>query len=112
MQEFDVRGDVDAPVRSLSGGNQQKLVVGRELERAPKLFVVENPTRGLDIRATQAVHARLRAAAAEGAGVIVYSSDLDEVLALASRMVVMHAGRLTATPNDRAVVGRAMLGVV
>ncbi len=109
--QFDVRGDIRAPVRTLSGGNQQKLVVGRELDGAPRLFVVENPTRGLDVRATQAVHDRLRAAAANGAGVVVYSSDLDEVLALASRVVVMYGGRLVAAPNDRTAIGRAMLGV-
>jgi len=75
------------------------------------LFVVENPTRGLDIRATRAVHDRLRDAAAAGAGVVVYSSDLDEVLAVASRVAVMYAGRLRESLHDRDAVGRAMLGV-
>jgi len=112
MKAFDVRGGgAGSVVRSFSGGNQQKLVVGRELGAAPRLFVVENPTRGLDIRATRAVHDRLRDAAAAGAGVVVYSSDLDEVLAVASRVAVMYAGRLRESLHDRDAVGRAMLGV-
>ena len=94
---------------SLSGGNQQKLVLARELSERPSVIVAENPTRGLDIRATAAVHARLRDAAARGAAVIVYSSDLDEVLALATRVIAVHAGRLTDVPNDRETAGRAML---
>jgi simple sugar transport system ATP-binding protein len=96
---------------ALSGGNQQKVVLARELSDRPAVIVAENPTRGLDIRATAAVHARLRAAAAAGAAVIVYSSDLDEVLALATRVVAVHAGRLLEVPNDREAVGRAMLGL-
>jgi simple sugar transport system ATP-binding protein len=110
--EFDVRGGSPSdPVRELSGGNQQKLVFGRELDARPSLVVAENPTRGLDIRATRDVHARLREAAANGAGVVVYSSDLDEVLSLATRVVVMHGGRLRDVGMDREAVGRAMLGV-
>jgi simple sugar transport system ATP-binding protein len=98
-------------MQTLSGGNQQKFVLARELSDRPTLVVADNPTRGLDIRATRDVHARLRLAASQGAGVIVYSSDLDEVLALATRVVVVHAGRVHDVPRDRAVVGRAMLGV-
>jgi simple sugar transport system ATP-binding protein len=112
VADFDVRGgSASGPVRDLSGGNQQKLVFGRELEGNPSLVVAENPTRGLDIRATRDVHVRLREAAAGGAGVVVYSSDLDEVLSIATRVVVMHAGRLRDVGMDREAVGRAMLGV-
>ena len=75
------------------------------------MLVAENPTRGLDIRAAAAVHARLRRTSGEGTAVVVYSQDLDEVLALATRVVVIHRGRLRSVPMDRAVVGRAMLGV-
>jgi simple sugar transport system ATP-binding protein len=114
VESFDVRGGgTAAPVRSLSGGNQQKLIVARELAAAgaaPPLVVAENPTRGLDVRAAAAVHARLRAARDAGTGVVVHSTDLDEVLALADRVLVMYAGHLTATPADREAVGRAMLG--
>jgi ABC-type uncharacterized transport system ATPase subunit len=65
----------------------------------------------LDIRATKDVHDRLRAAAASGAAVVVFSSDLDEVLALATRVLVVHAGIVRESARDRDVVGRAMLGV-
>ena len=110
--EYDVRApSVDVAASALSGGNQQKVVLARELSDRPTVIVAENPTRGLDIRATSAVHARLRAAAAGGAAVIVYSSDLDEVLALATRVVAVYAGRLREVPNDREAAGRAMLGL-
>lgn len=109
---FDVRGArQDGPVRFLSGGNQQKLVLARELDGAPLLLVVENPTRGLDIGATQQIHDRLRSASAAGTVVVMYSSDLDEVLALASRVLVIHNGEVCESVPDRETVGRAMLGV-
>jgi simple sugar transport system ATP-binding protein len=110
--EFDVRGGVATQTaRTLSGGNQQKLILARELDGSPTLLVVENPTRGLDIRATQAVHDRLRGVAASGTAIVLYSSDLDEVLLLATRIFVLHAGRLRECALDRNAVGRAMLGV-
>jgi simple sugar transport system ATP-binding protein len=112
IAEHDVRGgDEGTASRALSGGNQQKLIFARELDANPPLVVAENPTRGLDIRATRVVHDRLRAAADASAAVVVYSSDLDEVLSLATRIVVVHAGRLRECPLDRDIVGRAMLGV-
>jgi simple sugar transport system ATP-binding protein len=117
MQAFDVRASsARSSVRSLSGGNQQKLVIGRELEAlpgelAPLALVVENPTRGLDVRASVAVHDRLRTASANGAAVVVYSSDLDEVLALSSRVLVVFDGIVREMPVDRDAVGRAMMGL-
>jgi ABC-type uncharacterized transport system ATPase subunit len=109
---FDVRAaGAASPARSLSGGNQQKLVLARELRGDVAALVVENPSRGLDIRATAEVHRRLREARDRGAAVVVYSSDVDEALALADRVVVMHAGELRHTPRDRERVARAMLGV-
>jgi len=103
---------------ALSGGNQQKLVLGRELgdgggnaAGAPAALVVESPTRGLDIRASASVHARLRDARDAGAAVVVYSSDLDEVLALADRVLACYAGTVREVPADRAAVGRAILGL-
>lgn len=113
MTRFDVRGaGPEAAARSLSGGNQQKLVLGRALATAPELLVVEQPTRGLDFAATAFVHASLRQAAAEGAGVLLHAGDLDEVLALATRVVVMHDGVVREVPPgaDRLVIGRMMLG--
>jgi simple sugar transport system ATP-binding protein len=109
--EFDVRGgDAGSAARVLSGGNQQKLVLARELADRPSLIVAENPTRGLDIRATADVHDRLHDARRSGAAVVLYSSDLDEVLALATRVLVVHAGSVRELPPDRERVGRAMLG--
>lgn len=96
---------------TLSGGNQQKLVVARELFRSPPVVVAENPTRGLDIRATRAVHARLRSAAAAGASVLFHSADLDEVMELADRIIVVTRGVIREVPPDasRAEIGTMML---
>ena len=111
LEAFDVRAPgADTRAGALSGGNQQKLVLGRELAEQPAALVVESPTRGLDIRASEAVHERLRAAREAGTAVVVYSADLDEVLALADRMLVVHAGEVCEVPHDREQVGRAMLG--
>lgn len=110
--EYDVRTpSIDARAGELSGGNQQKLVFARELSDRPSLIVAENPTRGLDIRATAGIHDRLQQAASRGAAVLVHSSDLDEVLSLSTRVVAVHEGRLTEVPNERELVGRAMLGL-
>lgn len=110
--EYDIRtSSIDAHADELSGGNQQKLVLARELSDAPSIIVAENPTRGLDIRAAAAVRARLREAAARGAAVLIHSGDLDEVLALATRVVAVHDGRVVEVPNERETVGRAMLGL-
>jgi ABC-type uncharacterized transport system ATPase subunit len=111
LRQFDVRAPGPATVaRTLSGGNQQKFVLGRELADAPQALVVENPSRGLDFKATAAVQQSLREARAAGTAVVVYSSDLDEVLSLADRVFVMHAGQLHEVAGDRDAVGRAMLG--
>jgi general nucleoside transport system ATP-binding protein len=96
---------------TLSGGNQQRLILARELSRDPAVVVAENPTRGLDINAAAAIHDRLRSAAASGATVIFHSPDLDEVLQLASRVIVMVRGVITeVTGLPRAEVGAVMLG--
>ncbi len=105
-----VASGVRAPASSLSGGNQQKLVLARELDGAPRALVAENPTRGLDIAATAALQRQLLEAREAGMAIVLYSSDLDEVLALADRLVVMFEGRSTEVPLDRDAAGRAMLG--
>ena len=113
IRDFEVQvARAEAAVRTLSGGNQQKLILARELDGPAALLVVENPTRGLDVRATRDVHARLRRACASGAGVVIYSSDLDEMLALATRVLVMYGGNVRECGGDRDTVGRAMLGEV
>ena len=99
-------------VRTLSGGNQQKLVLARELAGSPPLIVAENPTQGLDVRAAMAIRTRLRDARATGAAVVVYTSDLDELLALADRVIVAFGGSLHEVPLDADHIGRAMLGAL
>jgi ABC-type uncharacterized transport system ATPase subunit len=86
-------------------------VIGRELEGRPAALVVENPARGLDIRATANVLSELRAARANGVGVVMYSSDLDEILAMADRVLVCFQGRVSPAPLDAGALGRAMLGL-
>jgi general nucleoside transport system ATP-binding protein len=107
----DIRaGSVASLASALSGGNQQKLVLARELDDNPRAVVAENPTRGLDIQATAAIHMRLRAARDGGAAVVLYSSDIDEMLTLADRVLVVVQGRVREVVHDRETVGRAMLG--
>jgi len=112
LTRFDVRASsTSAPARTLSGGNQQRLVLARELDGEPALVVADQPTRGLDLRATADVHARLSQARAAGAAVVLHSADLDEILALADRIVVVAQGKLRDVGTNREAVGRAMLGV-
>lgn len=102
---------VDVKAHTLSGGNQQRLIVARELEGLPRLIVAENPTRGLDIEAAASVLQQLQAASARGAAVVLYSSDLEEVLSVASRVLAVHAGKVREVVSDKDTVGRAMIGI-
>jgi simple sugar transport system ATP-binding protein len=117
IAEFDVRAPgAGAPLRALSGGNQQRFVVGREQLRAPAALVAENPTRGLDLRATARVLAAIRETARRpGGAAVVYSADLDEILSLTRRIVVCFDGqaREIAPPadvQDRRPYARALVG--
>ncbi|RKH04914.1 ABC transporter ATP-binding protein [Corallococcus sp. CA053C] len=115
LSTYDVRPpDPTVALQALSGGNQQKVVVARELDADPKLLVVVQPTRGLDIGAVAQVHARLREAKARGAGVVMVSLDLEEVLALSDRVYVLYEGRVTGhfprKDLDERELGRRMLG--
>lgn len=114
ISTFDVQGvrSLQQKAALLSGGNAQKLVIAREFSRDPQLVLVHSPSRGLDAKATAAVHARLRAARDAGAAVLVISEDLDEVLMLADRIGVMNSGRIVAEferPADRQAIGKAMV---
>jgi general nucleoside transport system ATP-binding protein len=104
----------DTPARNLSGGNLQKLVLGREFEGSPRVLIAAQPTRGLDVGAIETVHGYLRAAATEGVAVLLVSEDLDEILALADRVVVMYEGRIAgeADPEQTDVeeIGLLMAG--
>jgi ABC-type uncharacterized transport system ATPase subunit len=109
---YDVRGPgVDAPARLLSGGNIQKLILARVFEASPTLILANQPTRGLDLGAAAEVARRLLEARARGAGVVLISEDLDEILALSDRIMVMQAGRLTEAPTrNRETIGLMMAG--
>jgi general nucleoside transport system ATP-binding protein len=114
IAEFEVQGVRSMSQRAglLSGGNAQKLILARELSRAPSIIVAHSPTRGLDVRACAAVQRRLLDARDGGGAVVLISEDLDEVLSIADRIGVMTRGRIVAefdAPADRQAVGRAMV---
>ena len=101
-REFDVRPpNARAIVGTLSGGNQQKVVLGRELSAEPKLIVANQPTRGLDVAAAMYVHRRLIAQRERGCAVLLISGELDEVRALSDRIAVMFEGQIVATLDAR-----------
>jgi simple sugar transport system ATP-binding protein len=114
IADFEIAGaGPEIPARLLSGGNAQKLMLAREFAGEISVLVAHSPTRGLDIRAVQAVQARLRAAAEKGVAVLLISEDLDEIMELSDRVAVMSHGRLSAAEPvaevDRARIGRLML---
>ena len=115
VQEFDVRTpSVYLPAESLSGGNQQKVIVARELSRPIKLLIAGQPTRGLDVGSIEFIHHRLIEKRDEGVAVLLVSAELDEILALSDRIAVMYEGRIVATlpieEADRAQLGLLMAG--
>jgi simple sugar transport system ATP-binding protein len=117
VESLDIRPpDPHAIARALSGGNQQKIVIARELSRPNlKVVVASQPTRGVDLGAVARIHDRLRAAAAAGAGVLVISADLDELLALCHRIVVLLRGKIVGESGGdalRADGSRASLGAM
>jgi len=96
MERFDVRPrDPELKSSKFSGGNQQKLVLARELGQSPKVLLVGQPTRGVDIGAIEFIYSQLRAMRDAGCAVLVVSSELDEILALSDRVIVMNQGRVT-----------------
>ncbi|MGP3534248.1 ABC transporter ATP-binding protein [Microbacterium sp. RD1] len=113
ITRFDIRcRNGDQRAGTLSGGNIQKIVLARELSTDPRLLIVCEPTRGLDIGAIAAVHQRLSDAAERGAAVLVQSSDLDEVLAIADRIVIFREGRVVADLANSDEVDIARLGTL
>jgi simple sugar transport system ATP-binding protein len=116
VDDFDVRtGSIFSLADHLSGGNQQKLVVGRELSREIKLLIAAQPTRGVDVGSIEYIHQRLIAARDAGVGLLIVSTELDEIMALADRILVMFRGRIVAEfAGGKASVkevGLAMAGV-
>ncbi len=115
IDEFDIRTpSEETPAHALSGGNQQKAVVARELSAGPRLLLASQPTRGVDIGATEFIHRQLVKARTEGKAVLLVSADLDELLALSDRIGVMYKGRIirefTHDSAAREEVGLAMTG--
>jgi simple sugar transport system ATP-binding protein len=112
--EFDVRAQgIDTPVGTLSGGNQQKVVLARELSRDLRLLVAAQPTRGLDVGSIEFVHKRIVEARDSGIPVVVVSTELDEVDALADRIAVMYRGGIVGIVpggTDRETLGIMMAG--
>jgi simple sugar transport system ATP-binding protein len=97
IAHYDIRPpDPSLPARALSGGNQQKIVVAREMARDFKVLLAAQPTRGVDVGAIEFIHARLREARDQGKAVLLVSADLSEVLALSDRVAVMYGGRIVA----------------
>lgn len=117
ISRFDVRGgDPDKKARSLSGGNQQKVQIARELTRGTRLIIAEQPSQGVDIGAIESIHRTLVEMRDAGCAVFVVSADLDEILSISDRILVMYRGRivadLDAAATDAEEVGRYMGGLV
>jgi ABC-type uncharacterized transport system ATPase subunit len=114
LEEFDVRGgDSDTPAASLSGGNQQKVVIARELEHAERVLIAAQPTRGLDVGAIEFVHQKLLDQRAAGRAVLLVSFELDEILQLADRILVLYEGEIVGEFDpgvSEEELGVAMLG--
>ena len=113
MHAYDIRAPgPDTKAGRLSGGNLQKLVLAREFSGGPKVLVASSPTRGLDVAALEAVHAGLIEAAEHGVGILLVSGDLDEILALNDRVVVLYEGRLSEVQTGESVqeIGLRMAG--
>jgi simple sugar transport system ATP-binding protein len=115
ITRFDVRPpNPELPARALSGGNQQKLIIGRELELAPRLLLVSQPTRGVDIGAIEFIHRKLVALRDAGCAVLLVSAELEEVMWLSDRLLVIHKGRVAGEVNPKvataAEVGLLMTG--
>ena len=115
QEEYDIRlTSIDDPVSSLSGGNQQKVVVAREMSRDLTVLVANQPTRGVDVGSIEFIHRRIVDVRDQGCAVLLISSELDEVVALADRIAVMYRGRVVGiVPPDtsRDVLGLMMAGV-
>jgi simple sugar transport system ATP-binding protein len=114
LREFDVRGGTpQTPAASLSGGNQQKVVIAREINRNPQVLIAAQPTRGLDVGAIEFVHRRLIGERDEGRAILLVSFELDEILSLSDRILVLYEGRIVGEfdPSvSEQELGMAMIG--
>lgn len=106
IQNYDVRTpSQETPTKNLSGGNIQKLILARELSRTPKVLIAAQPTRGVDIGATEYIHQRLIEQRGQGTGILLISEDLDEIQSLSDRIAVIYEGKIVGEmPADEADV--------
>jgi simple sugar transport system ATP-binding protein len=112
VQTFDIRTPtIETPVGSLSGGNQQKVIVARELSRPVKLLIASQPTRGLDVGSIEFIHHRIVEARDKGAAVLLISAELDEIMSLSDRIAVMYKGRILAIVDAKTAT-REQLGLL
>jgi general nucleoside transport system ATP-binding protein len=116
IETFDVRTpDLHSPVRELSGGNQQKLLFAREIDQNPKLMIAVHPTQGLDVGATEAVHRMLLNLRTSGSGILLISEDLDEIMQLSDKILVLYNGKIngvvTRKEADKDYIGQLMAGL-
>lgn len=109
MNDFDVRPlETRLPAGGFSGGNQQKLVIAREFAEGPEILLLAQPTRGVDIGAIEFIHAKILSLKRRGCAILLVSADLDEILALSDRIMVMHAGRVVGTVDHGAATRRRL----
>ena len=111
LREFDVRGSGAAKVTGLSGGNQQKVILSRWLARQPRVLLLDDPTRGVDVAAKAEIHDRLADAAAAGMAIVMASSDLPELLRTCDRIVVLHQGRVAGELDRAEATERAVMAL-
>jgi simple sugar transport system ATP-binding protein len=110
--QFDIRTpSVSVPAKNLSGGNQQKVIVARELSRPISLLIINQPTRGLDVGSIEYIHRRIIEARDSGVAVLLVSAELDEIMSLSDRIAVMYSGRVVAA-LDAAAADRSTLGLL
>ena len=109
LEEYDIRPrSTQVTAATLSGGNQQKLVIAREFKYSPRFLIAAQPTRGVDVGAIEFIHKRILMARAEGSGVLLVSSELDEILALSDRILVMFEGKIVAEFRRGEVTEKAL----
>ncbi|HPU42898.1 MAG TPA: ABC transporter ATP-binding protein, partial [Dictyoglomaceae bacterium] len=116
VKEYDVKTpNIKVPIRNLSGGNQQKIIAGREISFSPEFLIASQPTRGLDIGATEFIHQLLVKLREEGKAILLVSADLDELLNLSDRILVMYNGEIVGAflegEADEKELGYYMTGV-
>ena len=109
MKRFDVRPlDPKVMTKNFSGGNQQKIVVAREFEQNPNILLVGQPTRGVDIGAIEFIHKKIISLRDEGKAILLISVELDEIMSLSDRIIVMFDGKIVGEKNNKNITDREL----